>query len=249
MLPVTLGYWSAARAPRHSLTLALPLLLLYEALAFALSREQIGAVRNGADVVLKSLFVGLGGRYGVTIFGVLLFGAGAFLVIRDVRRKGGIRIGVLGLMLVEATGWALILGGLVSALTTLILSGRLAVPVQAADGPMGSFDLPTQLMISLGAGLYEELVFRVLLVSALAWGARSVLGWRPLPAGILAAVAGALVFSAFHYLGDYADTFTLPSFTFRAIAGLVFSALYLVRGFGIVAWTHALYDVFLALAG
>ena len=50
-------------------------------------------------------------------------------------------------------------------------------------------------------------------------------------------------------LGDYADTFTLPSFTFRAIAGLVFSALYLVRGFGIVAWTHALYDVFLALSG
>ena len=29
------------------------------------------------------------------------------------------------------------------------------------------------------------------------------------------------------------------------IAGIFFSALYLLRGFGITAWTHALYDVFL----
>jgi len=42
--------------------------------------------------------------------------------------------------------------------------------------------------------------------------------------------------------------FTVQSFTFRMIAGLFFSALYLLRGFGIVAWTHALYDVFLLFA-
>jgi hypothetical protein len=56
-------------------------------------------------------------------------------------------------------------------------------------------------------------------------------------------VLGALVFSGFHYVGQYADALTLQSFTFRALAGVAFSALYLVRGFGITAWTHALYDV------
>jgi len=66
-------------------------------------------------------------------------------------------------------------------------------------------------------------------------------------AGAWAAVLGALLFSVFHYIGPYGDAFQLYSFVFRAIAGLVFSALFLARGFGITAWTHALYDAFLLL--
>ena len=58
------SYWSAARAPRYSFTFALPLLLAYEALALLLSRLELVRVRNGADVLLKQLFVGLGGRRG-----------------------------------------------------------------------------------------------------------------------------------------------------------------------------------------
>ena len=65
--------------------------------------------------------------------------------------------------------------------------------------------LATQLMISLGAGIYEELLFRVILVGALAWTARRAFGWGPGAAGVLATVVGALVFSAFHYIGPYGD--------------------------------------------
>jgi hypothetical protein len=63
----------------------------------------------------------------------------------------------------------------------------------------------------------------------------------------MAIVVGALVFSGFHYVGPYGDPFQVDSFTFRAIAGLLFSGLYLARGFGIAAWSHALYDVILAV--
>ena len=103
----------------------------------------------------------------------------------------------------------------------------------------------TRLMLSLGAGIYEELLFRVLLVGALAATARALLGWRPLTAGVTATVVGAAIFSAFHYIGPYGDRWQLYSFAFRMVAGLFFSGLYLVRGFGITAWTHALYDVLL----
>jgi hypothetical protein len=84
------------------------------------------------------------------------------------------------------------------------------------------------------------------IVGLLAWGAKRVLGLRPL-AGIAATVLGALIFSAFHYIGPYGDHLEVYSFVFRTIAGLFFSGLYLARGFGITAWTHALYDVFLLL--
>jgi hypothetical protein len=71
-------------------------------------------------------------------------------------------------------------------------------------------------------------------------------GWRL--AGISATLISALIFSAFHYVGAYGDPWQLESFTFRFLAGIAFSALFLLRGFGIAAWTHALYDVFLTLA-
>ena len=84
-------------------------------------------------------------------------------------------------------------------------------------------------------------------MSALAAGARVLLGANGRLAGVLATVVGAVVFSAFHYIGPYGDPFQVQSFAFRTISGVAFSALYLVRGFGITAWTHALYDAFLLL--
>ena len=50
-------YWQASRAPRYSLTFAFPLLVAYEALAFGLSHASLASVRNGAGVMLKSVFV------------------------------------------------------------------------------------------------------------------------------------------------------------------------------------------------
>jgi hypothetical protein len=241
------GYWRASRAPRYSLTFALPLLILYELLAFTLSGDALVGVRNGADVLLKSLFVGFGGRNGLIAFGALLLGTGVALVVRDLRRGGGIDPRVFLLMAGESAVYALGFGLVVGTLTGLLLGGLVTAPEAPLALPDGGLGLPTQLMISLGAGIYEELLFRVLLVGTLAWGARRLLRWPPAPAGVFATVAGALVFSAFHYLGPYGDPLELPSFTFRALAGLVFSAMYLVRGLGITAWTHALYDVFLTL--
>ena len=81
------------------------------------------------------------------------------------------------------------------------------------------------LFIYIGAGIYEELLFRVVLVGLLAWGAKRLLGWRPLHAGIAATVLGALIFSAFHYIGPYGDPLDVYSFIFRTIAGLFFSGL------------------------
>jgi membrane protease YdiL (CAAX protease family) len=119
--------------------------------------------------------------------------------------------------------------------------------MQAGPSPIERMDVGTRLMLSLGAGLYEELLFRVLLVGGLAWMLHRILGGHPALAGIIAAAGGALIFSAFHYVGPYGDPWELGSFTYRAIAGVVFSGLYLTRGFGITAWTHALYDVYVMI--
>lgn len=237
------SYWRETRAPRYSLLFALPLLLGYEALAFALARPDGTGVRNGADVILKTAFVSLLGDRGPLVFELVLIGVGVALVARDLKRNGGpLSKGVFAFMLGEAALLALVCGVVVGGVTSRIVGATGLVL-----GGVAGAAWPTRLMLSLGAGLYEELLFRVILVGAIAYAGRRVLGLRPAVAGAIAVIAGALAFSTLHYLGPYGDRLAFDSFLFRALAGVFFSALYLLRGFGITAWTHALYDVFVLL--
>jgi hypothetical protein len=239
---MTRAYWQASRAPRYSLLFALPLLVFYQVLAATVPPGPHGGVRNGADVLLQAVFIWLAGSWGPRLFMVCLIVAGLWLVARDLRaHPGRLRVVVFGTMLAESVGLALVFGIVVGGLTAALLGGP--PPLAAPAGE--TLSRGTVLMLSLGAGIYEELLFRVVLVGLFAWVARHVLGWRPLTAGTTATLAGALVFSAFHYIGPYGDAWEVYSFVFRAIAGVFFSALYLTRGFGVTAWTHALYDVFL----
>jgi hypothetical protein len=252
------SYWALSRAPRYSLLFALPLLVLYEGLAAALGDLAGVRVRNGADVWLKTPFVALFGPRGPVVFGALVVGAAVVLMWRDVRRaRDGVRGSVLWRMLAESAVLAGVCAVVVGMATAQLLRALphatvalpVAVPLAAAQGTAGAagglagLGGPAQLMVALGAGLYEELLFRVVLVGALGWGARRVLGFGPAGAGVLAVAGGAVLFSLAHYGGALGDPFTVESFTFRLVAGLFFSGLYVLRGFGIAAWTHALYDV------
>ncbi len=231
------SYWAQSRSHRYSLLFALPLLLLYELLeAVSPVRMQGGVVRNGADVVLTDLFTYLLGPRGPLVFMAMVIGVSVWLIRRD-RGAGQVRASVFAGMLGEAVMLALVFGVVVGTVTARVLGPLRAM---AASG-IGGTSLE-RFTLSLGAGLYEELLFRVVIV-ALISNALRLVGIGRLPAGVGATVIGAVLFSAFHYLGALGEPFRMESFIFRAIAGLAFSALYLTRGFGITAWTHALYDV------
>jgi hypothetical protein len=244
LTPSASSYWRLSRAPRYSLLFALPLLGAYEALAALLARTGSPPIRNGAEVLLDALFaVAAGPRGGVIVAALVALGC-VVLAGLDMRRSGArVQRRVFGLMLVESAALAMLCGLLIGVATARLLhaiSPHLAVGAHAPAEVR--FGVATRLMLALGAGLFEELVFRVLLVGALAFVLRRLLG-APVVAGAVAVVVGALLFAAAHYVGPYGDAFTLASFTFRALAGLFFSALFVLRGFGIAAWTHALYDV------
>jgi membrane protease YdiL (CAAX protease family) len=244
--PRVRSYWKASRAPRYSLLFALPLLLLYEGLSAALAGAPgVSSVRNAADVALKTPFLMFAGARGSLAFFAIVVAVSVFLVARDLTRsRDTLRLRYFAAMFGESAILGVLLGVVVGTLTARLLGGLSALSVQGAPGSIESMGFSSRLMLALGAGLYEELLFRVLLVGGLAAGLRWVVGLSLPVAGTIAAIAGALVFSGFHYVGEYGDPWELASFTYRAIAGLVFSGLYLIRGFGITAWTHALYDVY-----
>jgi hypothetical protein len=237
-------YWQLSQTPRYSLLFALPLFIGYEVLQLAVSGGPGGDIRNGADVILQSLFAELMGRRGPMVFEIALIVLGLFLVAYDMRRQGRhlSRMVFLGMSL-ETLALAILCGVLVGGITSHLF-GALGLAI----GQIERTPLPVRLMLSLGAGLYEELLFRVIIVGVLAWGGHRIFGWSARLSGIVAVTVGALAFSALHYVGTYGDRLTLYSFVYRTLAGVFFSALYLLRGFGITAWTHALYDIFVLVA-
>ena len=237
-------YWQLSQTPRYSLLFALPLFIGYEVLQLAVSGGPGGDIRNGADVILQSLFAELMGRRGPMVFEIALIVLGLVLVAYDMRRHGRhlSRMVFFGMSL-ETLALAILCGVLVGGITSHLFGA-----MGLAIGQIERTPLPVRLMLSLGAGLYEELLFRVIIVGVLAWGGHRILGWSARLSGIVAVTVGALAFSAIHYVGTYGDQLTLYSFVYRTLAGVFFSALYLLRGFGITAWTHALYDVFVLVA-
>lgn len=235
------GYWRASRAPRYSLLFALPLFVLYELLAVTVGAAH--QVRNGADAIMRGLVDSVAGPWGPLVFGGALIGGSLWLVVGDRRRTAApFRASVFAGMLAESTVLASLFGTAVTLVTAQLLRPVLAF---SASAQLSSLGWGERLMLSLGAGLYEELLFRVVLVTLIALLARRLAGTGPRLANAIAVVVGALLFSAAHYVGAYGDPLELGSFIFRFVAGLFFSALYVLRGFGITAWTHALYDVFL----
>ena len=148
-------------------------------------------------------------------------------------RFGHTRMAILAGMLAESIVYSLVFGAVVGGITRLLLAQPFALSRSA------------QIMVSLGAGIYEEFVFRLLLLGALIFVLHRLLCLQALVAYGIAALLGAVSFSAFHYIGPYGDPWQLPSFLFRFVAGLILTGLYFARGYGITAYTHSLYDLWL----
>jgi membrane protease YdiL (CAAX protease family) len=227
-------YLQLSRSPYYSLVFAFPLLVAYEGFALFLNHSDLYGIRNSADVFLKLVLVYLG------IHGFFSLGAATLVALFLLRVVGGqqprfasIRVGVLFWMLAESLVYSLVFGAIVSTVTSLLLAQPFPLSQSA------------QILVSLGAGIYEEFVFRVLLLAALVFFLQRLLHLQPRVAYGLAAVFGAALFSAFHYIGPFGDALQLPSFVYRFVAGLVLTALYWARGYGITAYTHSLYDLWI----
>lgn len=250
-------YWQRSRSRTYGILFAMPLFVAYEVLAATMNAGETVHLRNAADLLVRRGLALVGARSTLAVTGLLIV-AGLLIVLRDRRGDPAPLVWrTFGFMLAESTVLALAFGSVVGALTGFALGvvpGHAVLPTTAVAAAASAAEatvtvgLGAQLVLALGAGLYEELVFRVLLIPALAL-ALGAAGLERRQALAAAAFASALVFSAAHYLGPLGDAFALGSFVFRLIGGLAFSGILVLRGFGIVAWTHALYDVFLILAG
>ncbi len=129
-----------------------------------------------------------------------------------------------------------------------------SAPVQSPQAPPTLRNpLVMDIVTGIGAGIYEELIFRLILISGLMLFFETIIGLDRTKAVIISVLLSAILFSLHHHIifmnGHLIrkEVFTIPRFAFRAIAGVYFAVIYAVRGFGIAAGTHAFYDVIAVL--
>lgn len=229
-------YWRYSKSPFYSLLFTLPMLISYEVLIFSYNHSDIIGLRNGADILFRQFF-GMFNIYGFYLVGFLVLSALLIAYYFNNRREGNpeFRFQFFILMILESLLFALLMYVIVDKIGDALLS----VPTD-----QGKKEL---IVLALGAGVYEEFIFRVVLISGFTFFLKDILRLRAVTSMVVAISAAALIFSLFHYLGSLGDVFDIQTFLVRFLAGIFLSLLYVLRGYGIAAYTHTIYDFIVIL--
>jgi hypothetical protein len=223
-------YWSISRSAWASLLFMLPFLLVYEGTIAAASGE---ATRATADVWVRGALAWVGLRDPWWPPFLLLIGLLSWHVKQ--RRDWKVPLSLLPAMAIEGLLLALVLVGL-GKLIDLGFAHIDGLPTIAVANAAPSW------VDYVGAGLYEEVVFRLLLVSLIAASLGSI-GTPKVLAAVVTMSSSALAFALAHHLGGPGEAFTWFAFVFRWTAGVFFAWVFLERGFGVAVGTHTAYDV------
>ena len=215
----------------YSLLFIAPLFFLYELMCWMQYANKIILIRNSADIFIQNIINEFMNNITPAIL-LLIFSL--FIIInRKKIVKFDFKLYVLFLMLVESFIWAIIFIMVVASFNLLLLS--------IIDDNI----LFEQYYLAVGAGLWEELLFRVILIMIFMYLANKVLKYNYLFSAFLSILVSSILFSLFHYLGPFGDEFFYSTFYLRTFAGFFLGTLYLLRGYGIVVYTHVLYDFFI----
>ena len=215
-----------------SLLFLLPMLFLYEVLCLLHYSHKDYQLRNSADVLIKNIFNNINPSFNIFITFILI---GLFLWLvhgnYKILFKNGINLSYLLLMVIESIFWSFTLIILMQRFDILLLQ----ISNQAS--------ISNQLYLAIGAGIWEEMLFRVILIYISMKFFTILLKCKNINSIICSLLLSSLLFSLFHYIGNMGDVFTLNSFLLRGFAGLILATIYVNRGFGITAYTHIFYDV------
>ena len=221
-------YYFKSKSLFYSLIITFPLFIFYEIGIFYMFQANIPYSKNGADVLIEEFInmLGLNGYYAASSILFIVF----FLILYFQRKNFKtfkISSKYLSLMIMESFLYAVLL---VLLLQNIYLSQGVNM------NNLNNF------ILSIGAGLYEELIFRFFLLFFLSKSFIFIFKMKEFSSLLLSIIASSVLFSLFHYIGQ--ESFNSYSFTLRFIAGIYLSSIYINRGFGIVALTHAFYDLF-----
>jgi Type II CAAX prenyl endopeptidase Rce1-like len=241
------SYWEATRRPFPSLLFVAPLVIVYEVAVVLLRGESDqGTLRSGADAWMRQALAsaGLAHPWFLPLLLVVI------LMGWQISRSHDWRFSptILGGMIAESLIWAVALlgvGRLIDLGFAYLEQGH--QPFLAVGTAAGRPTL-TAVIGFIGAGVYEETLFRLMLVPTL-FAILKLLQMPQVLSSSWAVTASALLFALAHHAGSPGEAFTWYAFVFRWMAGVFFAWVFVIRGFGIAVGTHTAYDILVGWIG
>ena len=226
------GYFIDSATPFYGAITGLVMMVAYEIL-IVLEPLKGTMARNASEVWFRYMisFFGVSGHLITYMMMMISF----FLILIFYRQGLIFRVRTFVIMLLEGALLGLLTGWLIQSLLHSVLWAN---PSESEARNLG---------LAIGAGLFEELVFRVLLIAILYRLFRFFFVFK-IPSSVASILTASFLFSLYHYIGPYSDTFEVYSFLHRFLGGLWLTSLYFYRGFGIACLTHAFYDIFIVLS-
>ena len=246
------AYLEATSQPLYALLFLLPLIVVYELGTLWVNTKQIAQTlvqeRVVAFIWLSNFAEWIGMKHNLA----WAFPGFVVVVILLVwhlvsRRPWNIHLPWIGWMALESVLLAVPLLAINAAIGG---SARVA----AAPPAIQNQSHMAHIVTGIGAGIYEELIFRLILIVLILLIMEDLLKIKTSLATIVAVIISAVLFSAHHYVGIHAhqlivykaEPFAFVSFFFRTAAGIYFALIFNYRGYGIIAGTHAAYNIILS---
>lgn len=234
-------YWLASRRPLQSLVFLLPILLVYELGMWYYASTASGGVARYiyARSLLRDFFK-LFDITGYYLPGLLVV---VVLLTQHFVQKDRNAIKLKPTMCLWMGAECLALAFPLFMFAMVLSKAHIAMALQTPE--FAQVHWTEQLVHSLGAGIYEELLFRLIVIALLHMVLVDGLNLPEKPANLVIVLASAVLFAMYHFSDN--NPFDWNKCIFYTGAGIYFAGIYVIRGFGIVAGTHALYDVLVVL--
>jgi hypothetical protein len=237
--PAVYTYHRITRSHFFGLLIILVLLVIYESSSALAYQEGVTVLQNAAEVMIKRTFwyIGLRQPWMYWFIYAILLGWAHWPARKN--QLLALQFHYFPTAVLESLIYALSLSSVIHLISRGIVIKVLAADTNGVDAGLGA-----RMALALGAGIYEELLFRFGLLGVLLFFFQKTMPVKSFVHQILAIAISAALFSVFHYWSGR-EAVTEDSFFYRFYAGIVLGVLYLWRGIGVAAYTHAFYDLLL----
>ena len=230
-----MNYFSYTRNSISSLLFIFPFFLMYEILAYFLFDNSNYVIRNSADIIFRDIFSIITNNTWLTYNSLLLVIILLIILYSYKTNADTFNLNYIFFMFIEGLFFGLLL--------VFILNGTNILNYSSQNYFL--IDYSFMFYSCLGAGIWEEILFRLLLFSSLYKILKTFLKEQDIFPLFLSILVSSVIFSLFHYIGTNADIFDFNTFTIRMLGGFFLCLLYYYRGFGISVISHISYDFIL----
>lgn len=240
MAPAYKGKMLRRSDPLTAALLVFPLFAVYQ-----IGVLLMPSVYNGADLITSQMLRLLHGNAGTYLIVNIVLALVFLVMVLLLRRNNKFDARLFLPVLLESAIYAVTMGSLICFVMVDLLHIDPKLFIGCTTGPERA-GLGAKLVLSLGAGVHEELVFRLIMVGGGVWLFTRGLGLRHWLAVALAISISSVLFSAAHHVIG-GEPFRVGAFVYRILCGLVFATIFQTRGFAVAVYTHALYDIYVLI--